>query len=147
MTPVLPGGRARRPGRGFISCRGWTVGSGVCMAGPHGRDCQCVTGTREGRVRGPVASRPWGPHPMCVMKSFLKKKDAPTVTCLQCKKGSGFPGKTGFPSASGAVGCGSLNSEDRMQEPHVEKGTADCWNVENTGGDSGVAGPGVSRSG
>lgn len=72
---------------------------------------------------------------MCVMKSFLKKKmDAPTVTRLQCKKGSGFPGKTGFPSASGAVGCGSLNSEDRMQELRVLEGTTDCWDVEKMGG-------------
>ena len=52
--------------------------------------------------------------------------DAPTVTRLQCKKGSGFPRKTGFPSASRAVGCGSLNPEYRMQEPHMLEGTTDC---------------------
>ena len=66
--------------------------------------------------------------------SKKKKMDAPTVTRLQCKKGSGFPRKTGFPSASRAVGCGSLNSEYRMQEPHVLEGTMDCWNVEKMGG-------------
>lgn len=42
-----------------------------------------------------MAPRPWGPHPMCVMKSFLKKKkmDAPTVNLLAMQKGKWISGE------------------------------------------------------